>query len=356
MSERLTALADAGVSIWLDDLSRERIETGNLADLVKNSSVVGVTTNPTIFAAALADGERYDEQVGRLVASDADVDDTIFELTTTDVRDACDVLADACERHRRRRRPGLDRGRARARLRHRRHGEAPRTRCGRRSTGPTCSSRSPPPPRGSRPSPRCSGQGISVNVTLIFGLDRYDQVMEAYLAGLEAARYAGHDLSGIHSVASFFVSRGSARSTASRQAHRRRRRHGPALRPQGQGRRRQRAARLRGLRAEVRRRAVRGPLKADGRQHPASAVGVDRREEPRLPRHPLRLRAGRRQHRQHHAGEDHAGLRRPRRGHRATGATRTTTTPAPSWRRWPRPASTTTTSSRPSSGRASTSS
>jgi transaldolase len=66
MSERLKALADAGVSIWLDDLSRERIETGNLADLVKNSSVVGVTTNPTIFASALANGERYDDQVREL--------------------------------------------------------------------------------------------------------------------------------------------------------------------------------------------------------------------------------------------------------------------------------------------------
>ena len=74
MSDRLKALADAGVSIWLDDLSRERLETGNLADLVKNSYVVGVTTNPSIFAAALADGERYDAQVRELAAAGADVD------------------------------------------------------------------------------------------------------------------------------------------------------------------------------------------------------------------------------------------------------------------------------------------
>ena len=94
MSDRLKALSDAGVSIWLDDLSRERIETGNLAELVKSSSVVGVTTNPTIFASALADGERYDAQLGELVAAGRSVDDAIFELTTTDVRDACDVLAD----------------------------------------------------------------------------------------------------------------------------------------------------------------------------------------------------------------------------------------------------------------------
>ncbi|HET9998998.1 MAG TPA: transaldolase family protein, partial [Nocardioides sp.] len=92
MSERLQALADAGVSIWLDDLSRERIESGNLTDLVKDRNVVGVTTNPTIFAAALADGERYDDQVRRLVADGADVSQATFELTTEDVRNACDVM------------------------------------------------------------------------------------------------------------------------------------------------------------------------------------------------------------------------------------------------------------------------
>ena len=98
MSERLKALADAGVSIWLDDLSRERIETGNLAELVEQKSVVGVTTNPTIFAGAIADGERYDEQVRELVAAGKDVDEVIFELTTEDVRNACDVLAPVAER------------------------------------------------------------------------------------------------------------------------------------------------------------------------------------------------------------------------------------------------------------------
>src|SRR4029450_7939937 len=92
MSERLQALADAGVSIWLDDLSRERIETGNLTDLVKDRNVVGVTTNPTIFATALADGERYDDQVRKLASEGADVSKATFELTTEDVRNACDVM------------------------------------------------------------------------------------------------------------------------------------------------------------------------------------------------------------------------------------------------------------------------
>src|ERR671916_2679724 len=93
MSERLKALSDAGVSIWLDDLSRKRIESGSLADLVKDKHVVGVTTNPTIFASAIADGERYDEQLRTLMEQDEPVDRIIFELTTEDVRDACDVLA-----------------------------------------------------------------------------------------------------------------------------------------------------------------------------------------------------------------------------------------------------------------------
>src|SRR6476646_8443528 len=93
MSDRLQALSDAGVSIWLDDLSRERIETGDLADLVEQKSVVGVTTNPTIFAGAIADGERYDEQVRALVAAGEPVDRVVFELTTEHVRNACDILA-----------------------------------------------------------------------------------------------------------------------------------------------------------------------------------------------------------------------------------------------------------------------
>ncbi|MDN5762869.1 MAG: transaldolase, partial [Microlunatus sp.] len=93
MSERLKALAEAGVSIWLDDLSRERLNSNNLADLVAESSVVGVTTNPTIFAGALSKGDAYDEQTAELAARDSSVADTIKALTTDDVRDACDVLA-----------------------------------------------------------------------------------------------------------------------------------------------------------------------------------------------------------------------------------------------------------------------
>src|SRR6478736_3055898 len=98
MTDRLKALSDAGVSIWLDDLSRERIESGNLAGLVAEKSVVGVTTNPTIFAAAIANGERYDEQVAQLVDKGEPVDRVVFELTTEDVRNACDILEPVAQR------------------------------------------------------------------------------------------------------------------------------------------------------------------------------------------------------------------------------------------------------------------
>ncbi len=206
MSERLKNLADAGVSIWLDDLSRERIETGNLADLVTKSSVVGVTTNPTIFASALADGERYDEQLGELKSNGADVDDAIFELTTTDVRNACDVLMDTY-----RATDGVD-GRVSI--------EVPpglafdtdgTTKAAKKLWSavdrPNLLIKIPGTTEGLPAITAAVAEGISVNVTLIFGLHRYDQVMEAYLDGLEQARDNGHDLSTIHSVASFFVSR-----------------------------------------------------------------------------------------------------------------------------------------------------
>ena len=206
MSERLKALADEGVSIWLDDLSRERIETGNLAELIKDSSVVGVTTNPTIFASAMSDGERYDDQVRRLAADGKDVDEAIFALTTTDVRDACDVMRpvfDATD--------GVD-GRVSIEV-------PPGLAHDERATiesakqlwaevdRPNLFIKIPATTEGAPAITDVLAEGISVNVTLIFGLDRYDSVMDAYLEGLERAKANGKDLSSIHSVASFFVSR-----------------------------------------------------------------------------------------------------------------------------------------------------
>ena len=206
MTDRLKALADAGVSIWLDDLSRERLETGNLADLVNDSRVVGVTTNPSIFAAALADGERYDEQVRRLAAEGADVDRTVFALTTTDVRAACDVMRETFEATN-----GVD-GRVSIEVApDLAHDEAATVASAQQLFDevdrPNVLIKIPATTEGAPAITTTIGAGISVNVTLIFGLDRYQSVMEAYVTGLELAREHGHDLGTIHSVASFFVSR-----------------------------------------------------------------------------------------------------------------------------------------------------
>ena len=206
MSDRLQQLSDAGVAIWLDDLSRERIETGNLAELVKDRSVVGVTTNPTIFASAMSDGERYDDQVRQLVADGADVDTVIFELTTHDVRDACDVLAPAYESS-----GGRD-GRVSIEVAPTLAFDTDATLASAKELWekvdrPNLLIKIPATTEGAPAITDALAEGISVNVTLIFGLERYRGVMEAYLTGLERARDNGRDLAQIHSVASFFVSR-----------------------------------------------------------------------------------------------------------------------------------------------------
>jgi transaldolase len=205
MNDRLQALTEAGVSIWLDDLSRERIETGNLADLVKEKSVVGVTTNPTIFATAMADGERYDEQVRKLVADGATTDRVIFELTTDDVRNACDVLAPVYDGKPADGRVSIE---VEPDLAHDTEGTIASAQALWRAVDrPNAFIKIPATDAGLAAITAVIAQGISVNVTLIFGIDRYRQVMDAYLTGLEQARDAGLDLSSIHSVASFFVSR-----------------------------------------------------------------------------------------------------------------------------------------------------
>ncbi|MFZ1410476.1 MAG: transaldolase [Micropruina sp.] len=204
MNTRLKALSDAGVSIWLDDLSRTRLNSGNLAALITDSSVVGVTTNPTIFAAALTVGADYAEQLTGL--GEVSTGEAIKQLCSTDVRNACDLFADiyrdshgfdgrvsievepglandteatiaqAAELH------GLvDRENVLIKI--------PATRAGLPAIEATIAA------------------GISVNVTLIFSVDRYAEDMDAYQAGLEQAAAAGKDLSTIHSVASFFISR-----------------------------------------------------------------------------------------------------------------------------------------------------
>ena len=175
MSDRLKALSDAGVSIWLDDLSRERIETGNLAELVQEKHVVGVTTNPTIFAAAIADGERYDEQVAQLFDKGEDVDRVVFELTTEDVRNACDIM-----------RPVHDAtpydGRVSIEVEPALANDTEGTIASAKALWaavdrPNALIKIPATLEGLPAITAATAEGISVNVTLIFGEDRYREVI-----------------------------------------------------------------------------------------------------------------------------------------------------------------------------------
>jgi transaldolase len=206
MTDRLKELSDAGVSIWLDDLSRERVVTGNLLDLVQNSSVVGVTTNPTIFAAALSNGEAYDMQMKELAAQGADVHDAIRALTTDDVRSACDVMAATANRTN-----GVD-GRVSIEVSPGLAMDTEATIAEAADLWKTVDRANvlikiPATEPGLSAITATIADGSSVNVTLIFALERYQGVIDAYLTGLEQAAANGHPLSDIHSVASFFVSR-----------------------------------------------------------------------------------------------------------------------------------------------------
>ncbi|MDK1474201.1 transaldolase [Streptomyces sp. 549] len=206
MTDALKRLSDEGVAIWLDDLSRQRITSGNLAELLDQSHVVGVTTNPSIFQKAISSGDGYDQQLADLATRGVSVEEALRMITTADVRDAADIL-----------RPVFDATNGRdgrvsievdPRLAHR--------------TAPTVAEAKQlawlvdrpntlikiPATQGGLPAiTEVIATGISVNVTLIFSLDRYRLVMDAYLAGLEKADAKGLDISSIYSVASFFVSR-----------------------------------------------------------------------------------------------------------------------------------------------------
>ncbi|MBL8928815.1 MAG: transaldolase [Kineosporiaceae bacterium] len=200
------ALSAAGVSIWLDDLSRELLDTGELARLVAEDGVVGVTSNPTIFASALAKGDRYTDQVRALAERGVDVDEAVFQITTDDVRAACDLLRPVYEAT-----DGLD-GRVSIEVDPRLAGDTVGTLNSARRLWatvdrPNAMIKIPATLAGLPAITAALGEGISVNVTLIFSLDRYRAVMNAWLEGLETALAAGRDLSTIASVASFFVSR-----------------------------------------------------------------------------------------------------------------------------------------------------
>ncbi|HVD64387.1 MAG TPA: transaldolase [Lapillicoccus sp.] len=205
-NDNLQALSDAGVSIWLDDLSRDRLDTGNLAELVKVRNVVGVTTNPTIFQLAMSKGTAYDDQLDKLAAAGTSVDDAVFEMTTDDVRNACDVMAPVWEATN-----GVD-GRVSIEVDPRLAHDTEKTvaqakQLSRAVDRDNVLIKIPATLEGLPAITAVLAEGISVNVTLIFSLERYRAVMNAFLSGLEQAHQAGKDLSKIQSVASFFVSR-----------------------------------------------------------------------------------------------------------------------------------------------------
>ncbi|APF40183.1 transaldolase [Neomicrococcus aestuarii] len=207
MSNKNTqALSAAGVSIWIDDLSRGQLNDGSLQKLVDEFNVTGVTTNPTIFANALKNGDDYAEQVAELAASDLTLDESVMEITTRDVANACDLFAGLYQSTK-----GVD-GRVSIEVDPRLARKTAETieeakKLFEKVSKENVLIKIPATQEGLEAITAVTAAGISVNVTLIFDLERYRAVINAYLLGLEQAREAGHDLSKIHSVASFFVSR-----------------------------------------------------------------------------------------------------------------------------------------------------
>src|SRR4051794_4725867 len=205
-TDPLVALSQAGVSIWLDDLSRERLRTGNLQQLVDEKHIVGVTTNPSIFQKAMSEGSAYDDQLRDLALRGCDVGESLRTMTTYDVRWACDVLKPAYDAS-----AGVD-GRVSYEVDPRIAHDTDKTVAEAKALWwlvdrPNMYIKIPATLEGIPAITQTLAAGVSVNVTLIFSLERYDRVMEAFLDGMEQAKANGHDLSCMGSVASFFVSR-----------------------------------------------------------------------------------------------------------------------------------------------------
>jgi transaldolase len=199
-------LSDAGVSIWLDDLSRQRLSSGGLQKLIDEKNVVGVTTNPSIFQAAIASGSAYDAVISEEAAKGATVEETVFEITTRDVADACDLFAPLAAATK-----GVD-GRVSIEVDPRLAWDTEGTiaeakHLYKKVNKDNVHIKIPATLEGLAAITATLAEGISVNVTLIFSLERYRAVINAFQSGLEQAKDNGHDLSKIHSVASFFVSR-----------------------------------------------------------------------------------------------------------------------------------------------------
>jgi transaldolase len=204
-NEKLAELSEAGVAVWLDDLSRDRIRSGDLQSLVDGYSVVGVTTNPTIFAAAISASDSYDDQVHAMAIRKVSVGEALRTITAADVRDACDLLAPVAQRTGRDGRVSLEVAPGLAHDTDATAAEAAHLWW--LVDRPNLFIKIPATQEGLAAITTSIAQGISVNVTLIFSPERYRAVMDAYLSGLEHRAHHGGSLVGIESVASFFVSR-----------------------------------------------------------------------------------------------------------------------------------------------------
>ena len=204
-NEKLAELSKAGVAVWLDDLSRDRIRSGDLQALVDDYSVVGVTTNPTIFAAAISASDSYDDQVHAMAVRKVSVEEALRTITAADVRDACDLLAPVAQRTGRDGRVSLEVAPGLAHDTDATAAEAAHLWW--LVDRPNLFIKIPATQEGLAAITTSIAKGISVNVTLIFSPARYRAVMDAYLSGLEQRVRDGESLAGIESVASFFVSR-----------------------------------------------------------------------------------------------------------------------------------------------------
>jgi transaldolase len=201
--DALAQLTAAGVSVWLDDISRERLTTGNLEMLMRDLHVRGVTSNPTIFAKAISSGSAYQGQIADLAIRGVSVDEAARSITTYDIRWACDVLRPVYDQT-----EGLD-GRVSIEVDPRIARDTAKTIAEARALWwlvdrPNLFIKIPATVQGLPAITQCLSEGISVNVTLIFSLQRYEEVIDAFMAGLENA---SGDVTKLASVASFFVSR-----------------------------------------------------------------------------------------------------------------------------------------------------
>jgi transaldolase len=204
--DTLAQLTQAGVAVWLDDISRDRLRTGNLETLIRDFQVHGVTSNPTIFAHALSKGSAYNDQVADLAVRGVTVEEASRAITTYDIRWACDVLRPVYDAT-----GGVD-GRVSIEVDPRIARDTAKTIAEARALWwmvdrPNLFIKIPATEQGLPAITKALSEGISVNVTLIFSLERYGAVIDAFMAGLEQAKEAGHDIAAMASVASFFVSR-----------------------------------------------------------------------------------------------------------------------------------------------------